>query len=769
MSLEIFLPQEPSLNKVAPTVFIESVDLEDNKATVYYSFENTNNWISNNAILDSTDLYLGIADQTSKKNLRNVLNSSTVRNNQIYSSETFDLAQIKNLDSSLVPITITSSFEQQTTDISEISNITTIQTSSVATSILIKAFCGGKDFIGTQVTEPLFISGSLAKTTYGDKTFKYVSKIKNLDLLKTNFLIQSSSYVNSNAPIIRNEIFVSNTLDKKAHLACVFSLRSYLENFSNIFNNLKNYPVFSSLIINNSKINLEKTKFYKKNLSENKKDYEPISNSVVFYKLGDVSNSYVLSTTDYALTPEDESSFGVKVKVTVDDYSYTFLQETLLKQIILAKKLIITYKEKLIEYFKNSDIKNPKIFYYENDYESKINEIKDAINYLSMSSVMLKGGLDSDYYSLFYSLFHPLTTTVENLQKLENYCFTIEKFFKALVFNNSFFNESSSETNSKNVEFYEFDFSKNHQENYNFKYKSSYGYEVITTDSQLIRKQDNNIGIKLLTQEQLKARQLVEASKYLNNAPVNLQQTNTLSACRIDFGEASYDLLTNVQRPNEISNEIMIKINEFNNYNFRFDTLKSIVYQTLSDGVNIKSFTARNNNSVNSLNPSTLSDVNQDTSETSEEFIRSTNIDSFYYVLNKKQLLPLPSGSLQQIASTGSNGISPTFRLTEFVLSEPPLNARVLLYYNFIYKLANVISSANYDLVSLEESTVNEVFNKKLKLFNKFFIILKRQPEDSIKILSFSNSIDDLIVNIPSKFLNRKTFNAFLNVNLDSL
>ena len=215
MSLEVFSPQESSLNKVAPTVFIESVDLENNFATVYFSFENSNNWASNNSILNETELYIGVADQVIKKSLRNVLNSSTIRHGQIYSFETFDLTKIKKLDTSEVVTTITSSFEQNLIGSSEITSVSTIQTSSLATSILVKAFCGGKDFIGTQVVEPLFVSGSVAKASFDNKTFNFVSKVKNLNLLKPNFLIQTSSYVNSNSPVVRNEIFVSNTLDKK--------------------------------------------------------------------------------------------------------------------------------------------------------------------------------------------------------------------------------------------------------------------------------------------------------------------------------------------------------------------------------------------------------------------------------------------------------------------------------------------------------------------------------------------------------------------------
>jgi hypothetical protein len=60
-------------NLVAPTVYIEGVEFENDDLSVYYSLEDTNlEWLSDDKYLFDNMFYLSVGDQTYKENLLSI-------------------------------------------------------------------------------------------------------------------------------------------------------------------------------------------------------------------------------------------------------------------------------------------------------------------------------------------------------------------------------------------------------------------------------------------------------------------------------------------------------------------------------------------------------------------------------------------------------------------------------------------------------------------------------------------------------------------------
>lgn len=764
MALEVADITEDSLNIVAPTVFVDSVELNGSFAKIFFSLENDeSNWITNNATLNSYSLYMNVADQSKSALLASIKNSSKNVNNKLTGFFEFDLSKIQSFDTSNVVTTITSSFIQQTVSSAEsLTTIDTIQSGTAQPSILIKAFCGNKELAGPQLIEPIIVSGTIATSTYGSFSFTYTSKIKDLNLLNDNFVVLTGSAAKTLEPLFSPELLSSVTIDKKASVGTVFNLLTYLENYSQIYKKIKNYKNFANLVLRNSSINIDKTTFFKKNFTERKKDFAEFTSKVNVLKLDDSGFNYLITGTDKAKGTEDRSNYGVKVRVSVNDYSETYLKDTLLKQIIEARKLIKNYKERIIDLQKNTSIDNAFEYYFENEFENEIVAFENAINYLTVASLTAKGGNEREYLRLFFSIIHPLTTSVELLERFFKYSLSLEKFFTNLLFDTSVNDGFSDNFYSKAVEFVEQNYSKGDQVNYSFNYDYNYGIEIILNETKQLRQQREYNGLLLLTPQELLARQNLEALKYFSRPTQEVTTPNTLSFSRIDFINESYDTL--IGQPQY--NDIFVKLLDYNSNNRDFEKLKSIIFQLLDENINIKTLTANSNNAVNNLSPSVIFDPNLETKIESLKFLESTNVDLLYYYLNNKDLKEIKQ-SIQKTAA--DNTIPSKIPITEARLSDPTAKPALLFLYNSIYSLEVINKGNNYTVYKLKENFVNDIFKEKMKLFNSCFVVENKTPSTTVATINFTNNISSLTMNIPSKFLNRTVLQPLISINLDDL
>ena len=99
---QIIPVEEPIINSIAPTIYIDSIDYETaqmatgsiNKDKVFFSFvDENNNWINNKNIFDSLNVHFKYYDLESKKyvtlfkdSLNNVKNKGYYNNNFLYGS-----------------------------------------------------------------------------------------------------------------------------------------------------------------------------------------------------------------------------------------------------------------------------------------------------------------------------------------------------------------------------------------------------------------------------------------------------------------------------------------------------------------------------------------------------------------------------------------------------------------------------------------------------------------------------------------------------------
>ena len=81
----------------------------------------------------------------------------------------------------------------------------------------------------------------------------------------------------------------------------------------------------------------------------------------------------------------------------------------------------------------------------------------------------------------------------------------------------------------------------------------------------------------------------------------------------------------------------------------------------------------------------------------------------------------------------------------------------MVFYYNIFHEDKVIYTGSNYSLYELAESVVNPIINKKLKLYNRYYILETKQNADFVEPPSVKYKfIDDLLVNVSSKYLSRK-------------
>lgn len=764
---QITTVDEPVINSIAPTIYIDSVDYESyalnvsqsvNKYKIYFSFVDENNsWINNSEIFNSLKVNFRYFDPLANKtvvlfedSLANIKNKGFINNNFLYGFCQFD----------------------------EPSNIT---------SFSFSASCGNDLLTGDTVVESLkinnsFVSSSISSSS-GLLSFPNITKIRNYNLLKLPEIAFSASLPSNKTGSI-SDINVSYSTNKKAALGTIINLEKVLEQNSKAFNYFKNYPFFKEQILKNSKILSDKTYFSKKNLTLKSKSYTKIENPLEILKFDDSDSVYYITTADNYSDSSDKSKYGVKLNLTIEDYTYVFYEN--LKQNFSSIKTTLTSLKLL---FLNN--LNNKQFLDINQYifttqlsQDLIEKIEKAINdLLPIFKFFNSSATDNEIVLFLTNCFHPLFTNISALERLEKYVNNLEKVIITFFKDSGVF---ANDTALKKLSFVELekifsfvDSNGRHAEariDYNF--EKNYGYEVISSDNFDIRSSEDPVHIKEYSSEYLSTRKALEINKYFSRSTVDLlEDLNFFSLSKLDLGSNTYDFSLDANSFTvDAINEAYFRILEYNKYNFSFNILESSYFQLANNNFLVKTISNKNNISVNNLQKTTIFDPNLDSKQDSLEFLSSTGIYDLVRLLDDTKLKETLQFSLEEqgslvphyFARTASESQFGSSKFTLSAITNIDLKAKSIMYYNTIFYNKTLFSGSNYVLYELQELDINEIFNKKLKLFNKFYLIKIKNPE-SIMVNPFIDLKQALNFSYLPKYINRTTIPAKFNLSTELL
>ncbi len=172
-------------NLVAPTVYIDGVELENDDLTVFYSIEDAAlQWLADDIYLSDNMFYLSVGNQNYKETLLS-LKKKNIKGHKISGYQTFKYSSIQPTPYiDVEEFTITGSVS--TTTISGRTEITgATLTTRRQSGYGIVSFCGSEgDYTGHKTIEHLLLNGSFPTSSYKNNQFRYVNKIKNLNILK---------------------------------------------------------------------------------------------------------------------------------------------------------------------------------------------------------------------------------------------------------------------------------------------------------------------------------------------------------------------------------------------------------------------------------------------------------------------------------------------------------------------------------------------------------------------------------------------------------
>jgi hypothetical protein len=308
----------------------------------------------------------------------------------------------------------------------------------------------------------------------------------------------------------------------------------------------------------------------------------------------------------------------------------------------------------------------------------------------------------------------------------------------------------------------------------NYDYDQNYGYEVISVNAFNARQSETYEGLKVITKDGLNIRRRLEGNKYFvspNQSSVDTYRTFSISF--VDAGVRSYDFITNVSSvPVDDYNNLFLKLNEYNDFNFQYPTLESFFYQLAEKNVLVKSISQRQNISSNGLQKSTLFDPNLDSKQDSLEFITSTGVKNLYYYLNDYKYDYNEQQTVQFSASLNLNpNLTSTFIVSGSNITNIDFRPKAIAFYNSIYEESIPQEGAGtyYNLVWLKEKQVNSLFKKKLKFFNEYYLYLVKQPPTQVEKPDFINLQKDLLFNNNPTYINNTKTDGKFMVSIEEL
>jgi hypothetical protein len=741
--IKVVTPEEQIASKLLPTIFLEGIELEENNVVVYYSFFIEETFWLDDSLLKETNVIVKANDLVLSENMLSIKQGTKIKGNQVFRKI-------------IIP--------------------------QVFSNLVVECYSENKFIQSTKNTETILVDGVIQKINYNNKTYNYVNKTKDLRLLKVNFQkFMEEQDIKRNLTkdkeeakkrIFSNNAYVSYTVDKKAKIAYQFSMKNFLTAYSDVYNIFSVYPAFAKTILLNSRILTDKSSFSKKNITISNKEYNKFSN--VAFKKVNQDDTYLVMGLDKNEDKLDNSRYSIRTKLIIENYADQLLNVETKPKIANAVSFIKEYKNLFELFEKNNVIVDPNIYIFENEWQKEefLNKAKSAIEILVSLGFIFTSRNEQRLVEFFTSILHPLSTRSELLQKLLNYALSLQESINYILASTTLFG-TNQKTNSNNKEI-EIEFEFDPIESYiDFNYQKNFGYEVISNLSKFDRERDNTTELLSLNSANQDLRKKLENLKYFSSAvQAPLIDYKTFSISYLELGEKSYDLLT---APKTIQNgtfqEAFLKLKEYGTFNFNYRKLESFFFQLSEDDVTVKTIASKNNGSINNLRKSVLFDPNLDSQQKSLEFIASTGLERLYFNYYKDLLQIEKNNSTQYSASQNLvQSYTPIFIFSGSAAENIDLYPKALFYYNSVFEERAIITGEYTQLFKLEEKNVSSVFNDKLRHFNQFYLKIIKEPQTPTDILKIPNNYlidEDVMFNIPVRFVNRSLSNSTITVSFE--
>jgi len=681
---------------------------------------------------------------------------------------------------------------------------------TTASNISISACCCNDYLRGVEITEHILNNNTLVKNTYEADSLQYFNKYKDLSLLditnlntaslnKEVYAVTASNNViydyTSNPGFndqknVFSELFVSHNTRKNASFGFVFDLEKYLLNNSVPYRILKDYEDYKNIILSNSYILLDSIRFYKKNISKEHQEYKEIFNPSAILKLSDgiVDNRFIITSADFNEDKSINDKYAVKVSMDIFDYSQILLKDSILKNIKKAIAFIQRYKDIFISLQNNDVVDDVNKYIFENIYEKEIPVVTETIANLSHVFSFYTRKERQIYISLFVSLLHPLNTDTYYLDRLLEACQVIHDYIYRLirqenpsgfeldqygVLEEAFLQTTKSSltenrnnnhiTKKKNrsIEHY-FEYTdiggKKYYHEIDYNYDLNHGMEVLTVDNFDNRNGENISFLKALSVPQKNARKIYETNKFFNASSVPGLSLDHFSVMSFDIRGRSFDLQTFDTQSVSLYNELYEILKQYNENKQFNNSIEGQYFSLLDKNVNIKSISTRPNTSQNGLQKATIFDSNMDSKENSIKYMLDTGISSLQMFFDDNQFMEVPLNINQYYALYDTTSFNNSALLiTDEIRKNPEAKGKLIISFNNFFKDKLLYAGQNYEIWELEESLLHDIFSKKLKLFNKYYILEKKRnnPYSYISNQENFDLTDDLMQSIRPKYINR--------------
>lgn len=744
--LKVANTEDPKQNIVAPSVYIDSVVLEKNSATVHYSLiDKKNDWITNNQILDNLSVYVSDGISTEKRQLKTTVFANKIKNDTV-----------KDYASFYYPNGY----------------------STTGSHIVVTAWTGNQNISGTIVQENIVISGTIQKSSYANSNEVYLNKIKDISLLDFNINFPAGVLNTTNDSPIMSDLFVSYRPDKKANFALVFDLKKFLELNSHQYNVLQKNDIYKEICLTSSSIDTGKSYFKKYDLTKGDAEGTKINANLDALLIDPKSKKYLVCIADDNKNIDNRSYFDLQLHLEINDFSSKVINLTMREKIKKHIDFLNIYINFFTSNLNNKNVKDVNTYVFENHYEEYVNngEINEFVNDISPLCSLITGNAEKSFADLFVSLLHPLNTDSTLLQKLLNFLERLEYAVSSLVSTSLDANNLAVSINKLGSNIFEKRFSVStdnpYAADFNYDYDTNSGIEIVSGDSLTTIAATDNTSVKSLTDVELTNRKLLECKKYLDNPSISTRDNVAdFSAANIFIDGQEYPLLFTAATNTKLFNDLYLNTKQQES-GLKYKNPETYVMQLLKDGINIKSLTSRSNNSTNNLLKSTLFDNNKDTSAKSVKYIADTDVKGLYFLLDNSSFVDYEnlSGSVQYYASTeAANPEAPKIKFNQEDLKNEDLKARTFLYYNIIYSVDVIEKGELIDVYVLREKAVSSLFTDNLRLLTKCFIVRKKFVTPIAPTLDKYKIEKDLKINILPIYFNRNTKDPSINIGIQDI
>jgi hypothetical protein len=636
-------------------------------------------------------------------------------------------------------------------------------------NISLEAYCSDEYLVGEQTVEQLFsndkpvIHSGMFGKVFDHRLFEEKAPVDTI--------AQSSSELVKSAA---SKPYISYTTDKRAHVGIIVDIEPYLLKSSRNYNLLTTYKKFYEYVKSKSDISTSKTKIYIRDRKNKEFEYTDCGSQIISTKLSETK--FLVSTTinlNNIGISEANSIYDIKFDIAVNDASESFIDSFAINALSNAKDVFGLHKLHYENVFNDKNIIDQSEFYYKNFYDQNVQYYssdktpvetlplykaiqKHCYSIAELSAIFYKNpyavGPDEilNYYASFYmNLADPLVNDpsgtsfiLEKLETLRSMCLNFSKNYSRVDFNQDII--------YKNDQIY---IEKEYNNCLDLTHDRYYGFDVLFNETVANSSQT----FQTLSQDEYSDIRKKEANKYFKNlSKINVDGIKNFSISYVDLGiDGNQILRFDIQTASttaklEPSEQIYIKIEEYNNTNTRLPINESIIDQFNLEGLSVESVANRNNGSVDQNAASTLFDTNQDTIENSKVYIESIGLQKLYMLLDNNMYMPTDNtNTLQGNAELDTvNSAFSTANLTD--AQKLAAKAKLIMLYNTIFEVKQI--EGNF--MELNEKYCSSIFTKKLKQLNQYFI-LKQKTAISPTVNSITTHPTFNINNVNSKFFNR--------------